>query len=65
MIIWGGYTPGSYVNTGGRYSPSTDTWTAVGNIDGAPTSLEATTQEVGAGPKLFVGGGFDQDLVGS
>src|SRR5437660_775025 len=33
MIVWGGYENGSdtLFNTGGRYSPSTDTWTATSN----------------------------------
>ena len=28
MIVWGGYEYNSYLNTGGRYNPSTDSWTA-------------------------------------
>ncbi|HEY4273222.1 MAG TPA: hypothetical protein VGM65_14585 [Candidatus Udaeobacter sp.] len=31
MIVWGGlccYPPGALLNTGGRYNPSTDSWTA-------------------------------------
>ena len=29
MIVWGGFDSGtSYLNTGGRYNPSTDSWTA-------------------------------------
>ena len=29
MIVWGGESDGiSYLNTGGRYNPSTDSWTA-------------------------------------
>src|SRR5438552_3330104 len=27
MVVWGGYN-GSYLNTGGRYNPSTDSWVA-------------------------------------
>jgi Galactose oxidase, central domain len=27
MIVWGG-SNGSYLNTGGRYDPSTNSWTA-------------------------------------
>src|SRR5438105_946666 len=27
MIVWGGYS-GSYLNTGGRYNPGTDSWVA-------------------------------------
>ena len=28
MIVWGGFDGSSYLNTGGRYNPSTDSWTA-------------------------------------
>ena len=28
MIVWGGGIPGTPFNTGGRYNPSTDSWTA-------------------------------------
>ena len=28
MIVWGGGTSGAYSNTGGRYNPATDSWTA-------------------------------------
>ena len=28
MIIWGGLDSSSFLNTGGRYNPSTDSWTA-------------------------------------
>ena len=26
MIVWGGYSGSSYLNTGGRYNPTTDSW---------------------------------------
>ena len=28
MIVWGGINGSSYLNTGGRYNPGTDSWTA-------------------------------------
>ena len=28
MIVWGGQDPSGYFHTGGRYDPSTDSWTA-------------------------------------
>ena len=28
MIVWGGIGNAARVNTGGRYNPSTDSWTA-------------------------------------
>jgi len=27
MIVWGGFNGSSYLNTGGKYNPSTDSWT--------------------------------------
>ena len=37
MIIWGGLDPFFLLNTGGRYDPSTDSWTATTTSD-APTA---------------------------
>src|SRR5438132_10952116 len=28
MIVWGGWNGSSYLNTGGKYNPSTDSWVA-------------------------------------
>src|SRR5205823_11329250 len=36
MIVWGG-SGGVYFNTGGRYNPATDSWTATTNAN-APTA---------------------------
>jgi len=60
MIIWGGYFyDGSahYFNTGGRYDPSTDSWTAT-NIAGAPSARESHTA-VWTGNEMIVWGGAD------
>jgi hypothetical protein len=35
MIVWGGSAGGSGFNTGGRYNPSTDSWTAT-SLTNAP-----------------------------
>jgi len=36
MVVWGGsHTYDSNLNTGGRYDPVTDTWTATSTV-GAP-----------------------------
>jgi N-acetylneuraminic acid mutarotase len=44
MIVWGGYNYGTSIlnilNTGGRYDPSTDSWTATSTIN-APDAREA------------------------
>lgn len=37
MIIWGGTNGTNFFNTGGRYSPSTDTWSP--DLDGSERSL--------------------------
>ena len=31
MIIWGGISQNSYLDTGGKYNPSTDIWTPISN----------------------------------
>ncbi|HKQ62081.1 MAG TPA: thrombospondin type 3 repeat-containing protein [Candidatus Polarisedimenticolaceae bacterium] len=58
MIVWGGYgsSPGATVNTGGRYNPTTDTWT--------PTSIGAQVAHersnhaaVWTGSEMIVWGG--------
>ena len=48
MIVWGGVTC-SIVNTGGRYDPSTDSWTATGTDQ--PRKAEAVTQQSGPAVK--------------
>jgi hypothetical protein len=37
MIVWGGATNTDYLNTGGRYNPSTDSWTATSTTN-APSA---------------------------
>jgi N-acetylneuraminic acid mutarotase len=57
MIVWGGYSfeIGDYLNTGGRYDPNTDTWTAT-SITNAPESRENHTA-VWTGSDMIVWGG--------
>jgi len=43
MIVWGGYDGSIYFNTGGRYKPGTDSWTATNT--NAPT-VETITRSV-------------------
>jgi len=57
MIVWGGYN-GVYLNTGGRYNPSTDSWTANSTGSNAPTARAAQTA-VWTGSEMIVWGGFD------
>ena len=62
MIIWGGgeyfIYPYLFVrNTGARYNPSTDTWTAT-NTSNAPTGRVAQTA-VWTGTEMIIWGGAD------
>jgi N-acetylneuraminic acid mutarotase len=59
MIVWGGYLfdGGPHLlNTGGRYSPSTDSWTAT-STTGAPAARENHTA-VWTGSEMIVWGGI-------
>src|SRR6266478_5045173 len=42
MIVWGGRGNGGYLNTGGRYNPSTDSWAATSVTD-APAARQNHT----------------------
>jgi N-acetylneuraminic acid mutarotase len=57
MIVWGGYTVGVYFDTGGRYNPSTDTWTATSTAN-APAGRTYHTA-VWTGSEMIVWGGGD------
>jgi N-acetylneuraminic acid mutarotase len=54
MIVWGGYSNG-FVNTGGRYNPSTDSWTATTTTN-APIGRESPTA-VWTGSEMIIWGG--------
>ena len=43
MIVWGGVMLAAYLNTGGRYNPSTDSWTATSTTN-APAARSVTRQ---------------------
>ena len=58
MIVWGGASPASastVTNTGGRYNPSSDTWTTT-SILGAPSARRDHTA-VWTGTEMIVWGG--------
>ena len=59
MIIWGGAThiPGTLLNSGGRYNPATNSWTAVATA-GAPSPRRHHTA-VWTGTEMIVWGGSD------
>src|SRR5258708_4170076 len=56
MIVWGGYN-GSYLNSGGGYNPSTDSWTATGTTN-APVARAYHTA-VWSGSQMIVWGGYN------
>ena len=55
MIVWGGYDGSSVLNTGGRYSPSTNSWIPTSTIN-APAARTAHTA-VSTGSEMIVWGG--------
>src|SRR5438093_5479250 len=57
MIVWGGRSTGGYLNTGGRYTPSTDSWVAT-TTTGAPAARYLHTA-VWTGSEMIVWGGSD------
>jgi N-acetylneuraminic acid mutarotase len=57
MIVWGGGEGLSPLNTGGRYNPSTDSWTPTSTIN-APTG-RFYHAAVWTGTEMIVWGGFD------
>ncbi len=63
MVIWGGYG-GSYLKTGSRYDPSTDTWAATSTGAGVPSSRGGHTG-VWTGTEMVVWGGYGGSYLNS
>jgi len=57
MIIWGGDAYPQYINTGGRYNPSTDSWTGTSTMN-AP-SRRRSHRAIWSGTEMIVWGGTD------
>ena len=57
MIVWGGYDGISYFNTGGRYDPATDSWTATPTANAPLGRLYHTALWTGA--EMIVWGGYN------
>ena len=58
MIVWGGLSFGpDYLNTGGRYNPSTDSWIATSTTN-APSARDSHTA-IWTGSEMIVWGGYD------
>ena len=56
MIVWGGTGGGNGLNSGGRYTPATNSWTATSTTN-APDGRENHTA-VWTGSEMIVWGGF-------
>ena len=63
MIVWGGGNNLGNLNTGGRYNPATDSWTATTTTN-APTARAYHTA-VWTGSEMIVWGGYDGTYLGS
>jgi hypothetical protein len=59
MIVWGGDNcfAGCDLNTGGRYNPSTDSWTATSTTNAPESRVNFTA--VWTGSEMIVWGGYD------
>jgi N-acetylneuraminic acid mutarotase len=57
MIIWGGDSGSGYLNTGGRYNPSTDSWTATSTTNAPEGRVYYTA--VWTGSEMIVWGGLN------
>ena len=58
MIVWGGADGLSSMNTGGRYDPSTDTWTPTSTGANLPEARDAF-ETAWTGSRMIVWGGED------
>jgi len=56
MIVWGGQDYPTFLNTGGRYTPGTDSWVATSTTN-APSARTALA--VWTGNEMIVWGGYD------
>jgi len=57
MIVWGGVDFSGYLNTGGRYNPTTDSWTATSTAS-VPAGREIHTA-VWTGSEMIIWGGYN------
>jgi hypothetical protein len=57
MIVWSGIVDLTYTNTGGKYNPSTDSWTATSTTN-APTGRYFHTA-VWTGSEMITWGGLN------
>jgi len=64
MIVWGGHNTNQFdfLNTGGRYNPGTDSWTAT-PVTAATPVARAAFKGVWSGTELIVWGGSAQNAI--
>jgi N-acetylneuraminic acid mutarotase len=56
MIVWGGGDENEELDTGGRYNPATDTWSAISRVN-SPTDRTSFTS-IWTGTEIIVWGGY-------
>ena len=61
MIIWGGTNQNGYLNTGGKYDPSTDKWVPI-SVRDAPVARFGHTS-IWTGKYMIVWGGYGRNGV--
>ena len=59
MIVWGGFTFSSQTETGGRYNPSADSWTATSTTNAPVKRWDHAA--VWTGNEMIVWGGYGCD----
>ncbi len=64
VIVWGGYNFGSssFLKSGGRYDPATDSWTTVTTLN-APTSRSKHSAVWSGSHMIIWGGGYLNDSI--
>jgi len=62
MVVWGGYN-GSYLNSGGRYDPATDSWTAT-SLSNVPEARRYHTA-VWTESSMTIWGGYNGNYLNS
>jgi N-acetylneuraminic acid mutarotase len=64
MIVWGGFPPsgGSYFNTGGKYSPATDSWTPTSTTNAPSARYVHTAVWTGSEMTIWGGGGVSGNV---
>jgi hypothetical protein len=62
MIIWGGGSGGPHLNTGARYNPEIDAWSAATPLAGAPAG-RASFVAAWTGKEMIIWGGEENGTL--